>query len=158
MMMKTQAHTSFHLAGIQVRTENTGGKAIQDIPALWQRFFETAVMQRIPHRIDDTVYCVYTDYAGDHTQPYTAFLGCRVSEPGSLPEGISALEVPGGRYVAHTVKGNLNEGLVFKAWESIWQSDLKRAYTADYEVYGPNAVDPQAAEVTIFVAIHDGHY
>lgn len=154
-MMETTLLSPFHLTGIQVRTSNAEGKATTDIPALWQQFFENMVMQRIHHRVDDTLYCVYTHYDGDYTQPYTAFLGCRVTQPDPLAEGLTHMLISGGLYTAQTVKGNLNEGVIFKAWQAIWQSNLKRAYTADFEVYDTRAANPEAAEVTIYVSVHD---
>ena len=50
-------------------------------------------------------------------------------------------------------KGSLNEGVVYQTWDKIWKSDLNRSYTADFEVYGKKAQNPENAEVEIFVAI-----
>ena len=43
--------------------------------------------------------------------------------------------------------------MVFGEWTKIWNSDLVRTFTADFEVYGEKAQNPENAEVDIFVAI-----
>jgi predicted transcriptional regulator YdeE len=44
---------------------------------------------------------------------------------------------------------------VFAKWQEIWALDIPRAYTADFEVYGANSQNLEAAEVEIFIAIRD---
>jgi len=51
------------------------------------------------------------------------------------------------------VKGNILQGLVYNEWTKIWNSDLARTFTADFEVYGEKAQNPENAEVNIFVAV-----
>ncbi|MEM1220796.1 MAG: WYL domain-containing protein, partial [Bacteroidota bacterium] len=77
--MQKEQIAPFLFAGIGVRTSNQAGKAAQDIGALWQRFLGEQIATKIPNVIDPTVLTVYTDYDGDHNQPYTALIGCRVS-------------------------------------------------------------------------------
>lgn len=49
----------------------------------------------------------------------------------------------GGSYQSFKAKGNLAGGAVYQAWFSIWNSDVPRAYTADFEVYGEKAKNPE---------------
>lgn len=44
---------------------------------------------------------------------------------------------------------------VVKMWKKIWQKDteLKRKYTTDFEVYGQNSQNGDNPEVEIFIAI-----
>jgi predicted transcriptional regulator YdeE len=51
------------------------------------------------------------------------------------------------------VKGNILQGVVFDEWTKIWNSDLERAFTADFEVYGEKSLNPENAEVDIFIAV-----
>jgi predicted transcriptional regulator YdeE len=39
------------------------------------------------------------------------------------------------------------------AWAQIWNSDINRRYTTDYEIYGSKSGDTENAEVDIFVAV-----
>lgn len=145
---------SFALIGIAVRTTNENAQAATDIPALWSRFFEEGALGKIPHKADDAVVCIYTDYEKDHTRPYTTILGCRVSELSDIPEGMVGVDVNGGTYLKFTAAGNLSEGVVYNEWTKIWSADIPRAFTADFEVYGAKAANPEAAEVGIFIAVN----
>jgi predicted transcriptional regulator YdeE len=141
------------IVGISVRTSNNNGEAARDIPALWGRFMSEYLSSTIKNKIDDTIFCVYTDYEKNHQAPYTAILGCAVSNAESLPDNMMAVEIQPGNYQKFTAKGNLNEGAVFNEWVKIWNSDLDRAYTTDYEVYGERAAKMENGEVDIFIAL-----
>ncbi len=144
----------FTVVGISVRTTNENGQAAQDIPALFERFMRENLVAQIPNKTDEAIYSVYTDYEGDHTQPYTVLLGCRVSDADAVPDGLTTKYVVGGAYQPFVAKGSLAQGAVYQTWANIWKSDLDRAYTADFEVYGEKARNPEAAEVDIYVALN----
>ncbi len=145
--------SSMKVIGITVRTSNAAGASGTDIPTLWNRFISEGVLSKIPNRINDTIYCVYTDYEGNHTQPYTTLLGCQVTELDIIPEDMTGIEIPMGNYEQVTVTGNLMNGIVFEAWMDIWQRPLKRTYKADFEIYDEKAADLSNAEVKIFVGV-----
>lgn len=144
---------SFQFVGIAVRTTNANGQAAKDIGALWSKFINEGIVSKIPHKVDDTIYVVYTDYESDHTGYYTAALGCRASKSDEIPEGMISKEIGGGSYQKYTAKGDLTKNAVVEVWNEIWKSDTKRAYTADFEVYGEKASDPTNGEAEIFIAL-----
>ena len=39
------------------------------------------------------------------------------------------------RIIVNKLKGNLAEGIVYNEWLKIWNMDLNRTYTADFEIY-----------------------
>jgi len=143
----------FNVIGISIVTTNENGQSGQDIPALWQRFFSENISALIPNKIDDTIYSIYTDYEKDHTKPYTTILGCKVSSLEVIPEGMTGKTINGGNYHLQAAKGNVSQGAVYNEWVKIWNSDLKRTFTADFEVYGERAQNPGNAEVDIFIAV-----
>lgn len=145
---------SFQIIGMSVRTSNEDGQAATDIPALWHKFLSENGPQQIENKVDGTLYCVYTEYEKDHTKPYTTILGCRVDNGGTVPFGMVATTIASGNYMKKTAIGNLNEGIVFNAWNEIWNADLPRYFTSDFEVYGTKAQNPTAAEVDIFIALN----
>jgi predicted transcriptional regulator YdeE len=151
--MDTQKINGFSVIGIAVRTTNENGQSGKDIPALWQKFMVQGMLEKIPCKIDDTLYCIYTAYESDYTKPYTTILGCKVANADTIPDGMMAKTFAGGEYNRYTAKGNLMQGIVFDEWVKIWDRDIARAYTADFEVYGEKALDPANAEVDIFIAI-----
>ncbi|HAO28726.1 MAG TPA: AraC family transcriptional regulator, partial [Chryseobacterium indologenes] len=59
----------------------------------------------------------------------------------------------GGDYIKFTTKGDLAKDLVINEWLKIWEMDMDRAFTADFEVYGEKAQNPSDAEVDIFIAV-----
>ena len=90
----------------------------------------------------------------DHTKPYTTFIGCKVTTANEIPEGMSSIIIGGGDYAVSSVRGNLSEGFVVKEWMRIWNSDLDRAYTADFEVYTPSEKDITNLEVGFYIAVN----
>lgn len=143
----------FKVIGIAVRTTNENEQAAKDIPVLWEKLMKENVLENIPNKIDNTVYSIYTDYEKDHTKPYTTLLGCKVENLDHIPEGMIGKSFEGGDYVKFTPKGNLTEGLVINEWVRIWNMDLDRIFTADFEMYGEKAQNPSDAEVDIFIAV-----
>ncbi|MCU0386960.1 MAG: effector binding domain-containing protein [Flavihumibacter sp.] len=143
------------IIGITVRTSNAAGASGTDIPELWNRFISEGMLTKVTNRINDTIYCVYTEYEGDYTQPYTTLLGCQVTELKDIPSGMTGIVIPSGSYEQVTVTGNLMNGIVFEAWMDIWQRPLNRTYIADFEVYDEKATNVSNAEVTIFVGVQN---
>lgn len=143
----------FKVIGIAVRTTNENNQAAKDIPGLWGKLMTEDILNKIPNKIDGTVYSIYTDYEKDHTRPYTTLLGCKVANLDDIPEGMVGKSFDGGNYVKFTPKGNLEEGLVINEWIKIWGMDLGRVFTADFEMYGEKAENPAEAEVDILIAV-----
>jgi predicted transcriptional regulator YdeE len=151
--METQI-TPLNIIGIAVRTTNENETSSIDIPQLWETFLSNGIQEKIPNKIDNTIYCLYTDYEKDYLAPYTTVLGCAVSSLNDIPEGFTAVTIDKAKYSKRVAKGNLQDGIVFNEWISIWNSDLNRAYTTDFEVYGEKSKNPENAEVEIFVGIN----
>lgn len=151
--MENTKKEEFTVVGITVRTSNTPGQADQHIPTLWNRFMEEEIATKIPNKVDDTIYAVYTDYEGDHTQPYTTLIGYRVKNLDNIDESLTVKIIPASNYAKFTAKGNLVGGAVIDTWMDIWKADVPRTYTADLEVYGEKAVNPSNGEADIFVAV-----
>ncbi len=151
--MKKVNIKTFNVIGISVRTTNENGQSANDIGKLWNRFMTEGILDKIPNKVDNTIYSIYTDYEKDHTKPYTTILGCKVENLDIIPNGMIAKKIEGGNYTKFVTKGDLTKGAVYKEWENIWNSKLDRKYSADFEVYGEKAQNPQDAEVDIYVAI-----
>ncbi|UTX49994.1 GyrI-like domain-containing protein [Chryseobacterium sp. MA9] len=143
----------FKVIGISVRTTNENGQAGKDIPVLWEKMMNENIINSIPNKIDNTIYSIYTDYEKDHTKPYTTVLGCKVENLDNIPEGMIGYSFDGGDYVKFTTKGDLSKGLIINEWLKIWEMDLGRVFTADFEVYGEKAQNPSDAEVDILIAV-----
>jgi len=144
---------AFDIIGIAVRTTNENGKSAEDIGALWQKFMSEGIADKIPNKVDGSIFSIYTNYEGDHTQPYDTILGCKVTSLEEIPEGMIAQSFGGGSYGKFVSKGDLNKGVVFGTWNEIWEQKLDRVFTADFEIYGERAQNPSDAEVDVLVAL-----
>ena len=151
--MSTLKKEAFYVVGISVRTTNENGKAMQDIPALWQRFMTEGVIGKLTNRVGEESYAVYTDYEKDHTKPYTMILGYRVENLEGVPEGMIGKKIENSSYEKFVAKGDLTKTAVVDEWMKIWNSDIDRTYTSDFEVYGSKAQDPTNGEAEIFIAV-----
>jgi predicted transcriptional regulator YdeE len=150
--MQTQRKDSFNIIGISVRTTNEHNQAAIDIPALWGKFMAENILNQIPNKVNSSIYCVYTNYKKDYTKPYTTILGCKVESLESIPEGMVGIKIKENSYAKFTAQGNLTNGVVFNEWLKIWNSELPRAYTADFEIYDERSLDQTNATVDIFIS------
>ena len=144
----------FKLIGLKLKhkTTNKGGQSGIDCGTLWQQFEIENFAERIPERLGEEIFAVYFDYEGDHTQPYSYFIGCKVKMDTSVPTGMDALEVPADQYHQLLAKGRMPD-CVANSWKDIWRSALDRAYHFDFERYDGRSKDWSHAEVDIFVSM-----
>lgn len=143
----------FNVIGISIRTTNEDGQSGKDIPALWNKFMTEEIQGKIPNKVSGDIFCIYTDYEKDHTKPYTTILGCKVESLDNIPEDMMGKTIESADYEELIAKGNLSEGIVYNKWLEIWNSDLNRSFTADFEVYGSKTQNPENAEVDIYIAL-----
>lgn len=144
---------AFNIIGIAVRTTNQNNQAMQDLGMLWTTFFKENIPAKITNAISSELFSIYTDYESDHTGPYTAILGVKVSDLDSIPEGMVGRTFEGGEYTVFTAKGNMPQAIGEK-WMEIWQQGdgLARAFTADFEIHTEKAQQGDQSEVDIYIA------
>ncbi len=152
--MNAQNLDSFHVIGVKINTTNENMQSSKDLPALWDKFINEKIADKIPGKIGNEIYCVYTDYEGDDTQPYAAIVGCKVSDVSSLPAGLESVTISKGVYQKFNVKGDLMSDIIWKAWGDIHHKGLPRTYATDFEVYGEKAQNPKDGELEIFVGVN----
>lgn len=138
-----------HIIGIACKTVNFGPNAMQGISELWGRFYGENVLSQIPNRSSDDIIALYCDYEGDYTKPYLLVIGCAVSSIDQVPEGMVARSLPASNYARFTATGEMPKGII-ETWLAIWQADLPRTYTGDFQIHRQGA-----PEVQILVAIKE---
>ncbi|MBX7065864.1 MAG: GyrI-like domain-containing protein [Parachlamydiales bacterium] len=136
--------------GIPLRTNNQ--EAGSTISAHWERFYREQILQKIPNRVGDDVYGIYTDYESDFNGPYTLLIGCEVSSLKNLPAGLVGREIPEAKYAVYTSQGPFPQGLI-AVWQAIWKANLKRAYTHDFEFYSHKFNPQKNPNVKVYIAI-----
>lgn len=143
----------FKVIGIQTRTTNANNQSQQDLGKLWEQFFAKNVMGKVPNKVSQDILSIYTDYQSDYTGEYTTIIGVPVSTLDDVPSGMVGREFGAGNFQKFTAKGKMPNAVV-NTWIDIWQKDkeLNRAYTYDFEAYGPKSQNGDNSEVEIYVA------
>src|SRR6266404_5110329 len=142
------------LIGIAVRTTNQQEKssATAKIPGLWARFFQEQIADKIPNKTKlGATLAAYTKYESDHTGAYDLIIGREVKSLSSIPDGMTGVIIPAGKYLLFTARGSMPQTLI-DTWGYIWKyfskgAKYQRAYTTDYEVHQSND------KVDIYIAI-----
>ncbi|MNY58278.1 Bacterial transcription activator, effector binding domain [compost metagenome] len=70
-----------------------------------------------------------------------------------IPNDMIGKTIENSTFEKFTAKGNLTEGAVYNEWLKIWNSDLNRSFTSDFEVYDQRSANLQNGEVDIFIAL-----
>ena len=150
----------FSVIGIQVRTSNaretTGGGAI---PKQWDKFFADKIADKIPNKVDSTIYAVYTNYASDREGEYDFIIGMKVSRVSDVPPGMVAKKVPSGKYAIVTSAQGAVAEVVPKAWQQVWSLEDNRhlggvrAYKTDFELYDQRSQNPHDSQIDIYVGV-----
>lgn len=135
--------------GIGMKTTNEAGKSIKDIGELWQNFLAKGVYDKIVNKVNHKTIGLYTDYEGDYTKPYYFMVGAEVNKKSENCKIIAK-----GKYAKFVICGDVQKS-VGEAWAKIWQMDLKRKYTCDFEEYQNNSEDMQNQEIHIYIALED---
>lgn len=142
------------VAGIKIRTTNQNGKAIQDIGKAWEKLFSAGIYEDIPNKLNNKTIGLYTEYEGDYTKPYIFIAGAEIDKKAVIGQKIVSKVIPKGKYAKFVIIGDVQNS-VGKAWQEIWNMNLKRKYTCDFEEYQNNSKDMQKQEIHIYIAIKD---
>lgn len=141
---------SIKVIGIQIQTTNEKGQAARDISKLWDLFREEKTVDKIPNKKGNEILALYTDYEGDYSQPFNYMICCEVTSIEDVPLGMVAKIIPTADYTILKAMGKFPDCLI-KTWKAIWQSDLKRTYRYDFEVY--KTLDPNLTEIDVYIGV-----
>ena len=110
------------IIGIEIRTSNENGVAIEDLGKLWGQFFSENIASKIPNKISDNIYAVYTDYESDYKGKYTTIIGCEVDKLDNIPDGLIGREFASQKSKTFLAKGEIHKA-VGETWSEIWEKD-----------------------------------
>lgn len=142
------------MTGIRIKTTNQDGKAMQDIGITWKNLFTDGIYEKIPNKVNGKTIGLYTEYEGDYTKPYTFIAGAEVSKEVQRGGEVESIIIPKGKYAKFVITGDVQNS-VGQAWQEIWNMDLKRKYTCDFEEYQNNSGDMQKQEIHIYIALDE---
>ncbi|GEO08649.1 GyrI-like domain-containing protein [Segetibacter aerophilus] len=155
-MAKKVQLKSFKVAGISVRTTNQDRQSSTDLMNLWNRFYSENISSKIPGKVNNNIYAVYTNYDSDYTSAYTTILGHSVASIDNLPRGLVGHEIGAASYIAFEVKGEMPAAIV-DTWKEIWNRDkeLNRQYSTDFEVYQEKTEEEPNGSATVYVGVKE---
>ena len=125
--MNNSTLSGFKLIGIKLpgQTTNANGQSAIDCGSLWQQFEKEKISEKIPGKLSEEIFAVYYDYEGDHTKPYSYFIGCKVKDDTEVPSGLNTISIPDHQYNKIIAKGKMPD-CVADAWRTIWSSNMNR--------------------------------
>ncbi len=143
----------FKIIGISIRTTNENNKSQEDLTKLWGQFYAENILEKVPNKISNEVFSIYTDYKSDFTEDYLTIIGVPVSTLEEIPNGLIGREFQSDNFQKITAKGKMPNAVV-NTWIDIWNRDkeLNRKYSYDFEVYGENSKKGENSEVDIYIA------
>lgn len=103
--------------GKKIRTDN---KNLGALVNFWEEFMKK--------EYKGDVYGVYTNYESDYTGEYDFYIGI------DNDNNEEKVDIQEGEYLTIEVDARDPQGLA-KAWNYIWNSDIKRTYKTDFEYY-----------------------
>lgn len=136
--------------GIQMKTTNEKGQAYNDIAKFWEKFNKEKIFEKIPNKKSNDILALYTDYEGDYSQPYNYMICCEVTSLEEVPPGMVTRIIPTADYTILKAQGKFPECLI-QTWQTIWQSDLKRSYRYDFEIY--KTLDLNNADIDVYIGV-----
>lgn len=140
--------------GIGIKTTNENGKSIQDIANMWQKFFEEEIYNKIENKANNKTIGMYTNYEGDSTKPYYFMACAEIEKETQHREDRIVKTIPKGKYAKFVINGDVQKS-VGEAWREIWNMNLKRKYSCDFEEYQNDSGDMQNQEIYIYIGIED---
>ncbi len=142
-------------AVLTARTNNASPEMGAVIGGLWQKFYSEGIYNSVKNRIDAYALGLYTEYASDEKGDYTAAVGCAVNSAEGLPEGMSVIKIPAGKYAVFSITGEMDTAeqlaAIQKLWQELWDMDLDRSYICDFEEY--RSADPKLADIKVYIGL-----
>lgn len=140
------------VVGVSARTNNTDPNMGKIIGGLWETLFSKNVFEKIENKISEKALGIYTEYEGNEKDNYLVIAGCEVSEIGDYPKGSIVSTIPKGKYAKFIVKGDMHKA-VAQFWQELWNMDLPRAFTCDFEEYQDDNMEH--TEIHIYISLSE---
>lgn len=134
------------IVGVSAITGNSDPEMGIIIGGLWEKLYQGGIHSIIKNKLNEYAIGLYSDYTDD---TYCVTAGNEVSKVENTD--LSIKTIPAGRYAKFSVHGHM-EKAVANAWKEIWQINLDRSYTGDFEEY--LNVDFEHCDIDIYIALN----
>jgi predicted transcriptional regulator YdeE len=136
--------------GVTARTKNSDADMPVIIGGLWNRFYQEGIYSQITNKQNDKALGIYSDYSSDVNGEYSVTVACEVGNVDLIPTNAVSKIIPAGKYAKFIVHGHMQHA-VADFWSKLWQMDLDRSYTYDFEEYQDCSIDN--AEIHIYISM-----
>ena len=133
------------LVGVSAITSNEDPKMGETIGGLWGQLYQGGVNGSIKNKVNQYAIGLYSDYQENN---YAITVGNEVAKAEN-PELITKI-ISAGKYAKFSIKGDMVVA-VGKAWAEIWQMNLDRSFTGDFEEYLDCSMED--ANIDIYIAL-----
>lgn len=133
------------VVGVSAITSNTDPEMGKVIGGLWEKLYQAGVNAIIKNKINEYAIGLYSDYSQDK---YCVTAGNEVSKAEN--DEMTVKSIPAGKYAKFSVHGHMEKEVAI-AWGEIWNMDLNRSFTGDFEEYLNS--DYENADINIYVAL-----
>ena len=152
------------MMGIELLANRPIHPTAAEIPQLWTRFWAEQMQRDLVDGINvdgvnvdainaQTLYGVYSDYAGDcrnDSHDYSLILATEVYSIDNPPENMVGITIPAGYYLLFGGGGSPVD-TAMQIWPQIWsyfdrEPPYQRAFTTDFELYEPQ-------QTSVYIAV-----
>lgn len=134
------------VVGVSATTSNSDPNMGKIISGLWETLYQSGVNAAIKHKVNKYAIGLYSDYTSGG---YCITAGNEVSKAEN-PEFTTKI-IPAGKYAKFSVHGHM-ERAVAEAWGQIWQMELDRSDTGDFEEY--LSCDVEHCDIDLYIALN----
>jgi predicted transcriptional regulator YdeE len=104
--MEIIKRAGFTVAGYKITTNNKEAAEKGTIGYAWEHFFEKGIFDRVPNKMDERIYVVYTNFAKGFAEDnmntnYDVIIGCKTSDTEGLAKWLNEVEVPEQNYAKY---------------------------------------------------------
>lgn len=135
-----QIETDIKIVGISTVTSNEAAFKQNTIGKLWDEFLKGPIKDKIADISSSSIFAVYSDYEDGYKGNYTITIGYAVKDTKIIPNGLTEVIIPAGKYKTFKSKSRAPEDIV-DTWKTIWQIDsniFQPNFVTTFEEYKEN--------------------
>ena len=133
------------VVGVSAITSSADPNMSAVIGGLWEKLYQGGVNAVIKNKMNEYAIGLYSDYSNDQ---YCVTAGNEVSKAEN--DELTVKSIPAGKDAKFDIHGHM-EKVVAQAWRGIWEMDLNRSFTGDFEEYLNS--DGDNADINVYIAL-----
>ena len=107
-----------HVVGISTITSNEAAFKQNTIGDLWSDFLKNPIKDQLADVSSSSIFAVYSDYENGYDGKYKITIGYAVNHVSNIPNGLTTVIIPEGKYKTFKSKSPSPEDIV-GLWKSI---------------------------------------